>query len=124
MEACSSAHCVSRTLRGLGFEPRIMPPKYTRPFLKGQKNDYNDAKAIAEAALRPNIRCVRKKTQDQLDLQALHRLPSTRARKNWCPEGRCNCSSVPFLLWIRASLISGPLNIVGEGAYWNHCRWY
>ena len=74
MEACLSAHFVSRTLRGLGFEPRIMPAKYTKPFLKGQKNDYNDAEAIAEAALRPNIRCVREKTQDQLDLQALHRV--------------------------------------------------
>ena len=74
MEACMSAHFVSRTLRKLGFEPRIMPAKYTRPFLKGQKNDYNDAEAIAEAALRPNLRCVREKTQDQLDLQALHRV--------------------------------------------------
>lgn len=74
MEACLSAHFVSRTLRKMGFEPRIMPAKYTKPFLKGQKNDYNDAEAIAEAALRPNIRCVREKTQDQLDLQALHRV--------------------------------------------------
>jgi transposase len=74
MEACLSAHFVSRTLRGLGFEPRIIPAKYTKPFLKGQKNDYNDAEAIAEAALRPNLRCVREKSQDQLDLQALHRV--------------------------------------------------
>ena len=74
MEACLSAHFVSRTLRELGFEPRIMPAKYTKPFIKGQKNDYNDAEAIAEAALRPNLRCVREKSQDQLDLQALHRV--------------------------------------------------
>ena len=74
MEACLSAHFVSRTLRELGFEPRIMPAKYTKPFVKGQKNDYNDAEAIAEAALRPNLRCVREKSQDQLDLQALHRV--------------------------------------------------
>ena len=53
MEACLSAHFVSRTLRELGFEPRIIPAKYTKPFVKGQKNDYNDAEAIAEAALRP-----------------------------------------------------------------------
>jgi len=46
------------------------------PFVKGQKNDYNDAEAIAEAALRPNLRVVREKTQDQLDLQALHRVRS------------------------------------------------
>ena len=76
MEACLSAHFVSRTLRRLGFEPRIIPAKYTKPFIKGQKNDYNDAEAIAEAALRPNLRCVEEKTQDQLDLQALHRVRS------------------------------------------------
>ena len=38
----------------------------------------------AEAALRPNLRCVREKTQDQLDLQALHRVtaldPATSRR--------------------------------------------
>jgi transposase len=76
MEACLSAHFVSRTLRRLGHHPRIIPAIYVRPFLKGQKNDYNDAEAIAEAALRPNLRSVTEKTQDQLDLQALHRVRS------------------------------------------------
>ncbi len=47
-----------------------------KPFVKGQKNDYNDAEAIAEAALRPNLRFVREKSQDQLDLQACHRVRS------------------------------------------------
>mgnify|MGYP001815479927 CR=1 FL=1 len=74
MEACLSAHFVSRTLRKLGFEPRIIPAIYVKPFAKGQKNDYNDAEAIAEAVLRPNLKCVPEKTQDQLDLQALHRV--------------------------------------------------
>ena len=74
MEACLSAHFVSRTLRKLGFEPRIIPAIYVKPFVKGQKNDYNDAEAIAEAALRPNLKFVTEKTQDQLDLQALHRV--------------------------------------------------
>jgi len=76
MEACLSAHYVSRTLRRMGFEPRIIPAKYTRPFIKGQKNDFNDAEAIAEAVLRPNLKCVTEKTQEQLDLQALHRVRS------------------------------------------------
>ena len=76
MEACLSAHFVSRTLRKLDFEPRIIPAKYTKPFVKGQKNDYNDAEGIAEAALRPNLKLVSEKTQDQLDLQALHRVRS------------------------------------------------
>ncbi|MGY6251065.1 IS110 family RNA-guided transposase [Bosea thiooxidans] len=76
MEACLSAHFVARTLRRLGHEPRIIPAKYAKPFAKGQKNDYNDAEAIAEAALRPNLRVVREKTQDELDLQAYHRIRS------------------------------------------------
>ena len=42
--------------------PRIIPAIYVKPFVKGQKNDYNDAEAIAEAALRPNLRTVREKT--------------------------------------------------------------
>jgi len=64
MEACLSAHFVSRLLRALGHRPK--------PFVKGQKNDYNDA----EAALRPNLRLVEEKRQDQLDLQACHRVRS------------------------------------------------
>ena len=76
LEACLSAHFVSRTLRKLGFKPRIIPAKYTKPFVKGQKNDYNDAEGIAEAALRPNLKLVKEKTQEQLDLQALHRVRS------------------------------------------------
>ena len=76
MEACLSAHFVSRQLRALGHEPRIIPAIYVKPFVKGQKNDYNDAEAIAEAALRPNLRFVQEKSQDQLDLQACHRVRS------------------------------------------------
>jgi transposase len=76
MEACLSAHFVSRVLGVLGHEPRIIPAIYVKPFMKGQKNDYNDAEAIAEAALRPNLRLVKEKSQDQLDLQACHRVRS------------------------------------------------
>jgi transposase len=76
MEACLSAHFVSRTLRALGHQPRIIPAIYVKPFVKGQKNDFNDAEAIAEAALRPNLRVVQEKSQDQLDLQACHRVRS------------------------------------------------
>ena len=65
---------LGRTLRTLGHEPRIIPALYVKPFVKGQKNDYNDAEAIAEAALRPNLRFVQEKSQDQLDLQACHRV--------------------------------------------------
>lgn len=76
MEACLSAHFVSRTLCKLGFEPRIISAIYVKPFIKGQKNDYNHAEAIAEAALRPNLPIVSEKSQEQLDLRALQRVRS------------------------------------------------
>src|SRR6202045_2840829 len=76
MEACLRAHFVSRALRALGHEPRIIPAIYVKPFVKEQKNDYNDAEAIAEAALRPNLRFVQAQSQDQLHLQACHRVRS------------------------------------------------
>src|ERR1700745_1023363 len=76
MEACLSAHFVSRALRALGHEPRVIPAIYVKPFVEGQKKHHNDAEAIAEAALRPNLRFVQEKSQDQLDLQACHRVRS------------------------------------------------
>jgi transposase len=51
-----------------------MPAKYVRPYSKGQKNDFRDAEAIAEAVQRPTMKFVATKTSDQLDLQALHRV--------------------------------------------------
>src|SRR5262245_40710231 len=51
-----------------------MPAKYVRPCSKGQKNDFRDAEAIAEAVQRPTMKFVATKSVDQLDLQALHRV--------------------------------------------------
>lgn len=74
MEACVGAHHLSRKLNSLGHDARLMPAKYVRPYAKGQKNDFNDAEAIAEAVQRPTMKFVATKTGDQLDLQALHRV--------------------------------------------------
>ena len=74
MEACVGAHHLSRKLKGLGHDARLMPAKYVRPYSKGQKNDFGDAGAIAEAVQRPTMKFVATKTADQLDLQALHRV--------------------------------------------------
>jgi transposase len=74
MEACVGAHHLSRKLREFGHDARLMPAKYVRPFSKGQKNDFNDAEAIAEAVQRPTMKFVATKTAEQLDLQALHRV--------------------------------------------------
>src|SRR6516164_9364581 len=74
MEACVGAHHLSRKLQALGHDARLMPAKYVRPYSKGQKNDFRDAEAIAEAVQRPTMKFVAIKTADQLDLQALHRV--------------------------------------------------
>jgi transposase len=74
MEACVGAHHLSRRLRALGHDARLMPAKYVRPYSKGQKNDFRDAEAIAEAVQRPTMKFVATKTVEQLDLQALHRV--------------------------------------------------
>jgi len=74
MEACVGAHHLSRKLRVLGHDARLMPAKYVRPYSKGQKNDFRDAEAIAEAVQRSTMKFVATKTADQLDLQALHRV--------------------------------------------------
>jgi transposase len=74
MEACVGAHHLSRKLKALGHDARLMPAKYVRPYSKGQKNDFRDAEAIAEAVQRPTMKFVTTKTAEQLDLQALHRV--------------------------------------------------
>jgi transposase len=74
MEACVGAHHLSRRLKALGHDARLMPAKYVRPYSKGQKNDFRDAEAIAEAVQRPTMKFVATKTAEQLDLQALHRV--------------------------------------------------
>ena len=81
MEACVGAHHLSRKLQALGHDARLMPAKYVRPYSKGQKNDFRDAEAIAEAVQRPTMKFVATKTAEQLDLQALHRVRERLVRQ-------------------------------------------
>src|SRR5438309_3785616 len=74
MEACVGAHHLSRKLASLGHDARLMPDKYDRPNSKGQKNDFNDADAIAEVGHRPRMKFVATKTAEQLDRQAVDRV--------------------------------------------------
>jgi transposase len=74
IEACSGAHFIGAALRDQGHDVRLIPAQFVKPFLKSNKNDFLDAEAIAEAVARNNMRFVPIKTDDQLDLQALHRV--------------------------------------------------
>jgi transposase len=74
MEACSGAHFLGRVLREQGHNVKLIPAQFVKPFVKSNKNDFLDAEAIAEAVDRHNMRFVPIKTDDQLDLQAIHRV--------------------------------------------------
>jgi transposase len=78
MEACGGAHFLGRALREQGHEVRLMPAQYVKPYVKTNKNDFIDAEAIAEAVARPTMRFVPIKTDEQLDMQSLHRV-----RERW-----------------------------------------
>ena len=78
MEACGGSHFLGRALREQGHEVRLIPAQYVKPYVKTNKSDFIDAEAISEAVARPTMRFVPIKTDDQLDLQSLHRV-----RERW-----------------------------------------
>lgn len=78
LEACAGAHYWARELQVVGHEVRLIPAQQVKAYLRGNKNDYNDARAIAEAVCRPDRRFVAVKTVEQQDVQALHRLRQAR----------------------------------------------
>lgn len=81
MEGCASAHYWARELKKLGFEVRLIPAQHVKPFVRGNKNDYNDALAIAEASERPGMHTIGIKTVEQQDIQALHRMRRSTVRE-------------------------------------------
>ena len=81
MEACGGAHDWARKLTELGHEVRLMAPQFVKPYVKGNKNDANDAEAICEALGRPSMRFVPVKSLAQQDVQALHRVRSETVRQ-------------------------------------------
>src|ERR1700751_283728 len=78
IEAGGGSHFLGRVRREQGHDVRLMPAQYFKPYVKTNKNDYIDAEAMAEAVTRPTMRFVPIKTDDQLDLQSLHRV-----RERW-----------------------------------------
>ncbi len=74
MEACASSHYFAREFRKLGHEAKLIPPQYVKAYVRGQKNDTHDARAIAEAVRVPSMRFVTVKTVEQQDVQSLVRL--------------------------------------------------
>ena len=74
MEACGSAHHWGRKFEEFGHQVKLMNPAFVKPYVKTQKNDYNDAEAICEAVSRTNMRFVPIKNVEQQDMLCLHRI--------------------------------------------------
>lgn len=73
VEACTGAFYWQRQLESLGHTVKVISPQYVKPFITGQKNDFNDAKGIAVALMQPTMQFVPSKSTEQQDIQALHR---------------------------------------------------
>ena len=74
MEACTGAHHWARALQRYGFTVKLIAPQFVKPYVKGNKNDANDAEAICEAMSRKSMHFVAVKTIEQQDIQAMHRV--------------------------------------------------
>jgi transposase len=74
MESCPGSQYLGRRCDDAGHEVRIIPAQFVKPYVKSNKNDFNDAQAIAEAASRATMRFVPLKSPEQLELQAIHRV--------------------------------------------------
>jgi transposase len=83
LEAYAGAHFMGAALREQGHEVRLIPAQFVKPYRKSNKNDFIDAEAIAEAVTKQNMRFAQIKTEEQLDVQAMHRV-----RIDWCSVAR------------------------------------
>ncbi len=134
MEACGGAHFLGRALRQQGHEVRLIPAQYVKPYVQTNKNDYIDAEAIAEAVSRPRMRFVPIKSDDQLDLQSLHRVRAGWVSRRTAvvnqlralmlergitiPKGRCHVeAALPGILEDPESKLSGALRVLLSQVY-------
>jgi transposase len=110
MEACGGSHFLGRALRDQGHEVRLIPAQYVKPYVKTNKSDYIDAEAIAEAVGRPTMRFVPVKSDDQLDLQSLH-----RARERWVMRRTAVVNQIRGLLLERGTTMRKGRRYVDKG---------
>ncbi len=92
-EACGGAHWLARKCVSFGHEVRLIAPQYVKPYVKGNKNDFIDAAAIAEACGRPDMRFVPVKSEDQQVMAVCHRL-----RESFVAERTASMSRIGAIL--------------------------
>ena len=96
---------------------RLMPAQYVKPYVKTNKSDYIDAEAIAEAVQRPSMRFVPLKTEEQLDLQAVHRV-----RERWVMRRTAVINQIRGLLLERGITLPKGRSPLEERAAGNSCQ--
>jgi transposase len=105
MEACGSAHHWARVLGGLGHQVELLPARQVRPFVRSNKDDAADARAIWLAAQQPDIRRVPKKTVEQQAVMALH-----RTRSHWVSVRTASVNALRGTLYEFGVILPGGKN--------------
>jgi len=94
MEACGSAHHWARVLGKLGHEVELLPAAQVRPFVRSNKDDAADARAIWLAAQHGDIRRVPLKSVEQQAVLGLH-----RTRSHWVSVRTATVNALRGLLY-------------------------
>lgn len=76
IEACAGSHYWARKFVEMGHDVKLVASQHVKAYVTGNKNDMNDAAAIAEARSRGATKYVPINTAAQQDLQMLHRARS------------------------------------------------
>ena len=102
MEACGSAHHWARVLGQLGHEVELLPAAQVRPFVRSNKDDVADARAIWLAAQQSDIRRVPRKSTEQQAVLALH-----RTRSHWVSVRTATVNALRGLLYEFGVILRG-----------------
>ncbi len=107
LEACATSHYWAREIEKCGHTVKLIPPQHVKAFLIGNKNDYNDAFAIAVAARQPHIKSVGIKSIEQQDNQAQHtaRALAIGQRTSLCNQTRSLLAEYGICLSLGVSTI-------------------
>jgi len=100
MEACGSSNYWARVFTDMGHKVKLVPAQHVKPFVKGNKNDRNDAVAICEAYNRPNMYYATIKTKEQQDLHMLHKMRKlyTKHKSSYANQLRAYLSEYGIIL--------------------------
>jgi len=93
MEACGSANYWGRKFMAMGHEVVLLPPSQVHPYVRRNKTDSADAKALLEAVRNDAIRPVPIKSVGQQVLTSLHRF-----RAGWITQRTARINAIRGVL--------------------------